>query len=534
MAFKVELYNFTKRPNSTLTPDNTVPYLELDCTMKQTSSIITPVLTLNLGQNETNYNYAYIPSFGRYYFIDDIVYSGGIFGWDIYMHVDVLGTYKWNVRNSTQYVARAAYRSLANTGVIDTFYPVRARNSTGTRWTYKTETYASDKVTAEIVGDSASSESVTYYEVAFQSGYFVVGVTGNNNSGVTYYRMSYSRFKTFVNNAFSYDPTDMTDVDDGIANAIWSPIDYITYCRWFPNVKAPSSAATTSSIYVGRYPINTGGSVQILNQQNVVEYSISLDIPEHPDADDIGDYFNLSPYREIGLYMLPFGFIPIDTAKVFEMDELEIKWYTDYVSGEAVLKIVGETTAADDTIIYTCNASYGVPVALSALQYGIGDAAVAGITTLLAKAIDTGSSVDYSAMMKGKGALAEAYGSYADWFYSQTDRIFKRNGNTNLLGTVASAVAASLGQLKTNGSAGSFMSYNMSRPALHVWCQYTVDQDKARFGVPVYQDVDLSDMQITGYVICLNASLTNWTQGKPTAPEYEALIGYMNSGFFLE
>lgn len=60
--------------------------------LKDETSVINPVVIMEL-ENPTGFNYAYIPEFARYYFIDNIVsVRTGL--WKISMKVDVLESFK--------------------------------------------------------------------------------------------------------------------------------------------------------------------------------------------------------------------------------------------------------------------------------------------------------------------------------------------------------------------------------------------------------------------------------------------------------
>lgn len=64
--------------------------------LRQSTSIINPVIMLN-ADNPTVYNYAYISTFNRYYFINKIeAYRTGLF--ILTMSVDVLETYKTEIK----------------------------------------------------------------------------------------------------------------------------------------------------------------------------------------------------------------------------------------------------------------------------------------------------------------------------------------------------------------------------------------------------------------------------------------------------
>lgn len=64
--------------------------------LKDETSVTNPVVIMEL-ENPTGFNYAYIPEFGRYYFINDMVsVRTGL--WKISMKVDVLESFKNNIR----------------------------------------------------------------------------------------------------------------------------------------------------------------------------------------------------------------------------------------------------------------------------------------------------------------------------------------------------------------------------------------------------------------------------------------------------
>lgn len=61
-------------------------------TLRDITSIINPIFTMEI-ENPTGYNYAYIPDFNRYYYIEDIV-SVRYNLWRFECKVDVLESYK--------------------------------------------------------------------------------------------------------------------------------------------------------------------------------------------------------------------------------------------------------------------------------------------------------------------------------------------------------------------------------------------------------------------------------------------------------
>ena len=75
--------------------------------IKDDTSIISPSIVLSYKKISTlrKCNYLYIPSMGRYYYVNDIVLKqGGMY--ELKCHVDVLMTYKGDIRNITTLILR--------------------------------------------------------------------------------------------------------------------------------------------------------------------------------------------------------------------------------------------------------------------------------------------------------------------------------------------------------------------------------------------------------------------------------------------
>lgn len=60
--------------------------------------VLNPVIKMAYNAYHVNINYCYIPDFGRYYFIEKYVIEGDTV--TLYMHVDVLFTYRISILNS--------------------------------------------------------------------------------------------------------------------------------------------------------------------------------------------------------------------------------------------------------------------------------------------------------------------------------------------------------------------------------------------------------------------------------------------------
>lgn len=107
-------------------------------TLRGPSSIIDPVVTILLS-NRDEYisacNYAYIPAFHRYYYITNIIAVEGVIDttpeatpqphqlWEFHMHVDVLMSFKDQIRAQSAVVARqeSTYNLMLDDGFFMTY-----------------------------------------------------------------------------------------------------------------------------------------------------------------------------------------------------------------------------------------------------------------------------------------------------------------------------------------------------------------------------------------------------------------------------
>lgn len=76
------------------------------CLLKDGCSVLKPILILqDVNDDIYTFNYMYISTFGRYYFVDDIV-SLNNNRWEIHAHVDVLETYKEDILSNKAVIRR--------------------------------------------------------------------------------------------------------------------------------------------------------------------------------------------------------------------------------------------------------------------------------------------------------------------------------------------------------------------------------------------------------------------------------------------
>lgn len=77
----------------------------LEGTLRDSCSVLDPNIAIEWPGNLSQVNYIYIPEFGRYYFITDVISIRKNL-WSLSCHVDVLMTYRDSIRKCYGIVAR--------------------------------------------------------------------------------------------------------------------------------------------------------------------------------------------------------------------------------------------------------------------------------------------------------------------------------------------------------------------------------------------------------------------------------------------
>lgn len=476
----VKLTNTTKKHNSTEIP--TFTGTGLTCTLKEGSSIINPVLIFERANVGHSYNYVYISDFGRYYFVDDIVYDGArVF---YYCSVDVLASYKSTIGGASAYVLRSAYTY--NEYTIDQYYPVTTRI----------------RQYSEFLG-------TPWLEYGSSRGIWVVGVI--SEQGVTYYactRSTYEQFMDYMMSAdFVADQLGIT-VAEAQTNPQWramiDPISYITQCVWLPISYSTGSPAaprfTEESMKIGtatRSELQAGNISHSTAGRTPVQYQ-PTPMP-HPQSNARGEYLNAPGFTECRLVIPPFGSFEMNALEINQYDRFQVNVELDCTNGVGKLVVYGyEGTGGDETlvsVILTAQAQVGVPLpitqiitpGLSPVQLGI-------------QAVGTASAL-------ASGNIPGAI--------------------TGGLSMIDSYYASKVPKISTIGSRGTIAGIHGSAYFEYVW-KYVTDDDNADHGKPVCAVHQLSTLP--GFQMILEPHIS--TSG--TAAEDDMINNFLASGYFYE
>ena len=103
-----------KSDNNVMDKDTTLSGT-ISGTMREACSIVNPVFTIEdfTSFNPATANYCYIASFGRYYYINNIVVITNKL-YEVHCHVDVLASFKSGIRSNSAVIARQENKDCYN------------------------------------------------------------------------------------------------------------------------------------------------------------------------------------------------------------------------------------------------------------------------------------------------------------------------------------------------------------------------------------------------------------------------------------
>ena len=470
----VTFFNFAKRRNSTAQPTGGAAY---DCILKESSSKLSPIIALKWhGGGAPRYNMAFIPAYGRYYWIDNWTYEDRC--WIASLSVDVLASYKAEIGAANKYVLRSA--SEFDIAVADSLYP--AKNSVDIKLT-------------ELNGiDFAST---------FAGGRFVVSVTsdvsfgGYTEAGANYYVMSSHQIPRLIDAAFTGTEqlwnveslgsdvgTVFKNFGDKISKSITNPGQFINSIMWVPYVPITGSPAP---VKLGTF--SAGFDAYVLGNPISIFTFYASDIRPFPQQADVGYWKLDAPYVRYKLICPPFGSFDLP-ADIVRENAGAVNGFVkvDCISGQATLELT---------------------------NYGIEAAAQLGIPIQLA-----GASVNYAAAAQ---AQANAISSPIKSLLSG-DIIGAISGVPS--GIISSMEAAA--PSATQGAIGGGMAALNAMRYVYTAYRAPVEEDIAEQGRPLCKLKTLSSL--SGFILCAEGDIV----AAASPAELSEIATYLTGGFFYE
>lgn len=485
----VKLTTTNKKHNSTEIP--TFTGNGITCILKEGCSIINPVLIFERANVGHTYNYVYIQDFGRYYFVDDIVYQNARILY--YCSVDVLASFKTSIGNASAYVLRSAY--VNNEYIIDQYYPVTTRLTQ----------YSQD------LGQAWKD----YNAVGSGAGFWVLGIV--NTGGVDYYGFTKTQLDAFMaylwSEQFVLDILDVLRIDVVLnpqLKAAVDPISYLTCCVWMPfsifaneeYETAPYFNSTTVTIggkatSYAAYGITSG----LLGTAKMIAKTYTPDLMPHPQSNARGEYLNSPGFTDCRLVIPPFGEYEYNAAEMNQYDQVEVRVTVDCTNGIGKLQVMGKKESATPplydviTMLTDVQAQIGVPMPITQI--------ITPGLSVIDMTVKLGGALASAAVGNPVGAVAGTAAAIDTFYNSRVPRA------TNI------------------GSRG-----NMAALEGHAYWEYTwrlvADNDPTDHGMPLCAVYQLSTLP--GYQMIFNPHIS--TNG--TSEEDDMINGFLSSGYFYE
>ena len=529
MAFEVHLYRFVKKVNSTLQPVGDAEpgwHYQGQATPRRGVSILAPVLAIQSTEEYplVGYNYAWIPRYNRYYWITDIR-VGPANLWYIYMSCDVLATYKTDIQNSTEYVARSAS---AYVGTIeDGMYPSRAGSYLA--MTSKESPWVSDLYSGTyIVG-------------------IINGIAGATSTAVTYYAFTAGQYASLLDKL--QNQTTMADilgitVQDGIVQGLTGCLQDISYDIYIAQLNPIQYIVSSVYIPIGRASLDTVESTNVdLGRWRIPDFYAptigyraivncgTIDIPHHPQAADRGEYLNSPPHSVYSMHFPGFGVIELNGTRVARRPVIRAKVVFDPYNGNGYLYLGTDDPDEDEGALGILTGNIGIPVPVTQmLATDLRGNLIANVAKLASNVLSDKGGV----MTQAKTIIS----TFAPAMFSQMAQDITGAEPAENPATVAQATGEnpsaifdgvqSIPTLTVSGSVGGSSGlYGNWWVKLEYFL--LVDEDNESLGRPLMQKKLLANCG--GYTQCINPHVI-CVGG--TAQECQMVNDYLSNGFFLE
>lgn len=306
---QVHFFIFGKDKDSTKLPGEDSLFGIYNGTMKEPSSLLTPVIAFDLSE-VPQANYFYIPEFSRYYFCRQWSYSRGM--WIADMEVDVLSTYRDFIGRTSAYILRSSSNYDGN--IIDTTYPTKAG------WT-----------TLLDVGVTPFTAKGYILQIA-------------SNDGVQIYWLDQGNFDQLCRDIwFEWGRIEgMTEVLQNVTD----PMQYIQSVQttsggldfWHTN-----DSGLGVPIKCGLLPTTARG-FRLLGTGSA---TIGLSVPKHPEA--VGrPYLKSEPYSLYSMYVPGCGYFTVPSNSLYNADTVSVSITGDAYTGKIRARV---STTGNDAIM---------------------------------------------------------------------------------------------------------------------------------------------------------------------------------------
>lgn len=489
----IELFTFNKRENSTKRP--AVPGAVYNCVLKKDTSVVSPEILIDFSDQDAPqphlYNYAYIPDFGRYYFIADQRCIHGLL-WVYSLTCDILATYKTDITASTLYLTRCSTQYDGD--IVDTYYPVQTSFTAGgtavaSPWANPLSGFISISTGCFILGIVAKS----------------TGSSANTYGSIQYYALPQAALYDLCDKLLDDSLLANFNVQDAslaLQKAIVDPLSFIKSCIWCPISYTSITQTEDQTLSVWDWTLQNVRNKRIVDDPPYrILTGYQIQIPKHPQAATRGNYLNVALYTEYSLDLPPFGYVQLDTTKLANNTHINFRYIYDLITGVCTVIVYandGGQHNVNDPVLTRLKTQVGVPIQLSQVTKdylnGVTNT-VGGIAGFVTNAL--------------AGNLGGAIQSG--------------------ISAIGSAANASRPMPSSVGSSGGFSDLHGGCVLHHIFYD-PAPEDLDHVGRPLCQNVAMASMAAGSYCIAMDGDVSI----AGTAGEQQSLKAYLEGGFYYE
>lgn len=395
---QIKIGSFSKRHNSTKQPASSWGTTLADVELKEDTSMEEPVFRIGFSNWNTAYNYIYVPSWRRYYFVIDVTVRIGRI-WEVSCRLDAAGTYRSDIRGTSAFIV---YANKENTEIIDSRIPIKT-----------------SKVT--------TMQSVGLNPSLFRTqGTLAVCVVGKNTSA-TYMLTSINELKQMVTPAdIETQVTDELDnIDTNLSGNLLEDIcksinglaqvmkkstkmatgtvnlfQYIKSVIWYPWQFAIDG--TVQDVYLGDFKSSYRGA-PITNPTELLD-SVDVTIPW-----PVTGWRRNNPYTRIYMYLPFIGEFEIPTSEIMHELTLTAVYAVNKYNGDVNVELHG----TDNEILgyFSGQTGISIPIGSTAMDFGnMATSVIQGVGAVAA--IASGQTLPAAAMAANSIAAAKPITSF--------------------------------------------------------------------------------------------------------------------------
>jgi hypothetical protein len=329
---------FNKARNSTARPSGTP--VTLSGILKEECSIYEPVVKIAMDNFSVDtaqkriiyFNYAYIPEFGRYYFVVDKVYTLGY--WEFHLKCDVMGTWRTVIGSQRQFIMRSGKAG----DIDDTMYIPEL--------SFSRTVQPLNRIFDDNVNESAFGMN------DLGNGVYIVTMAGAPDNSLP------GNVSALINNTYALTKTDFDnlrrelstssytgisaaqdDLTENVAKVLINPFQYIIRAFYIPIawLNLFPVGASSSAIRYGWYKLNTHALV--VSDPVVSKLLYNGNIPKNNIYSQQGyNFMNSSRWTKYSIQYPIIGDVRLPNEYLYNADIIHINAVIDLCSGEVLLQ----------------------------------------------------------------------------------------------------------------------------------------------------------------------------------------------------